>query len=146
MAERTTKTKNLSLEERKGILEALLLRTHNQKDRKLKRGAINEVASLFDCTRLSVSRVWHRAEEEYRSGKVCADVSSNVSKKSGRKPKDYSQNLADMKNVPFNRRGTLRTLSCAIGVPTTTLYERLTKQKELRRVTSRIKPRLTEEN
>ena len=69
---RTCKYKQLTVEERNGILQNLL---QLRKGQKLKHGAINEVAADFDVTRLTVSKIWHAAQRQYNEGKVCADVS-----------------------------------------------------------------------
>ena len=139
-----SRTKNLTPTERNGILQELLRRTTNS--RKLKWGAIKEVADIFGVTRLSVSRVWSRATEDYSEGKSCADVSGRKKGRCGRKRNDYSDNYKVMRGVPFNERGTLRSLSCRIGVPKTTLGRKLKVDKEIKRVSSAIRPYLTEEN
>ena len=87
------------------------------KEKKLKHGAINEVATAFRVSGLTVSRIWHAAQTQYREGKICADISSKKKERCRRKHKDYSKNLAQIKNARLNRRGTLRSLSFAISIP-----------------------------
>ncbi|TBU10221.1 hypothetical protein CWI38_1931p0010, partial [Hamiltosporidium tvaerminnensis] len=77
---RDSKYKQLTKEQRQGILEKLL---QQMKENKLKCGAINEVSSAFQVSRLTVSRIWHAAQTQYRKGKICADVSSKKKKRCG---------------------------------------------------------------
>lgn len=51
-----------------------------------------------------------------------------------------------MKKVPVNRRGTIRNLACAIEVPKSTLHDRLKEGTIFRRITSAVKPFLTDQN
>ena len=130
---RDSKYKHLTKEQRQGILEKLL---QQMKENKLKHGAINEVATAFRVSRLTVSRVWHAAQTQYREGKICADVSSKRKERCGRKPKDYSNNLAQIKNTPLNRR----------GIPKSTLLDIFKSGKYIKRISSTVKPILTDKN
>ena len=89
----------------------------------MQHGAINIVAADFEVSRLTVSKIWHIAKKQYSEGKISADVSSNKKKKCGRKRKDYSENLANMKNIPMNRCGSIHCLSAAIDIPKSTLFD-----------------------
>lgn len=140
----SSRTKNLTTEERNGVLQELLTRTREGKQ--LKRGAVKDVADLFAVSRQAVYRIWTKAQNDFRTGKVCADVSSPKKGRSGRKRKDYAVEIASIRNVPFNKRGTLRSLACSIGVPRSTLHRKLKNEKEIRRISSSIRPFLTEEN
>ena len=71
---------------------------------------------------------------------------SKKKKRCGRKPKDYSNNLAQIKNTPLNRRGTLRSLSFAIGIPKSTLFDIFKSGKYIKRISSTVKPTLTDKN
>ena len=51
---RDSKYKQLTTEQRHGILEKLL---QHMKENKLKHGAINDVATAFQVSRLTVSRI-----------------------------------------------------------------------------------------
>ena len=108
LQKRDVKSKQLTFEQRCGVLEQLLQIKKNQK---LECIAINKVAATFHINRLSVSRIWHTAQAQYREGKICANVSSKTKKKCGRKRKDYFENLAEIENIPINRRGTINSLS-----------------------------------
>ena len=60
--------------------------------------------------------------------------------------KNYDDKFKDIRNIPLNRRGTLRSLSCASGIPKTTLFRKLKERKLLKRVSSTVKPLLTDRN
>ncbi|KAJ3641755.1 hypothetical protein Zmor_028234 [Zophobas morio] len=129
---RASKYKQLTVEERNGILQDLL---QLRKRQKLKHGAINEVAADFDVTRLTVFRIWHAAQRQYNEGKVCADVSSKKKRKCGRKRKDYSTNLAAIPGIAYNRRGTSRSLSSAVDILKSTLFDIFKQGAHLRQTT-----------
>jgi hypothetical protein len=136
------KLSNVTNEVRNGILQALLRRaTHNT----LEKGALSDTAVAFGLSTKTISRIWHRAKQCFENGQQFADVSSKIKEKSGRKPKcreEMSQKIAE---VPLRRRGTIRGLSFATGIPVGTLFN-IMKEKGLKRVTSSVKPLLTEEN
>lgn len=133
----TFRTKNLTSDERNRIVQALLQQCKNKK---LYRGVINSVAKEFKLNRKLVSRIWKTAKEQLNSGNSSIKVISNKKDKCGRKKKDYSENLQAMKKVPFNRRGTIRSLACAIEVPKSTLHDRLKEGTIFKRITSAVKP------
>lgn len=139
-----SRTKNLSNDERNGVLQSLLLKLTGPHT--LERGAVKEVAASFNVSPRTVSRIWAKYRSDRAAGKICADVSSRKKGSSGRKKIDYASNFALIKDVPFNKRGTFRSLSHAIGVPKSTLQRRLKTDKAIRRVSSSIKPFLTEDN
>ena len=143
MKRRSSKSKQLALNQRNGILQKLL---RYKKVEKLQHGAINIVATDFEVSRLTVSKIWHIAKKQYSEGQISADVSSNKKKKCGRKRKDYSKNLANMKNIPMNRRGSIRCLSAAINIPKSTLFDVFKRGNDFKRISSTVKPYLTEQN
>jgi len=71
---------------------------------------------------------------------------ASKSKNSGRKRKNFAENLEKMKDVPLNQRSTLRSLSAAIDVPRTSLFRRLKDGDSIKRVSSFLKPTLTDDN
>jgi len=120
MKRRSSKSKQLALNQRNGILQKLL---RYKKVEKLQHGAINIVATDFEVSRLTVSKIWHTAKKQYNEVQISADVLSNKKKKCGRKRKVYSENLANMKNIPMNRRGLIHCLPTAIDIPKSTLFD-----------------------
>lgn len=140
---RSSKSKQLTLNQRNGILQKLLQYKNGEK---LQHGAINTVAAEFAVSRLTVSKIWYIAKKQYSEGQISADVSSKKKKKCGRKRKDYSENLATMKNIPMNRRGSIRSLSAAIGIPKSTLFDVFKRGNDFKRISSAVKPYLTEQN
>ncbi|TBU00018.1 hypothetical protein CWI36_1771p0010, partial [Hamiltosporidium magnivora] len=93
LEKRDSKYKQLTKEQRQGILEKLLQQMND------------------------------KTKTQYRKGKICADVSSKKKKICGRKPKEYSSKLAQIKNTPLNRRRTPRSLSFAIDILKSTLFD-----------------------
>lgn len=128
--------------ERNAILQYLLQRKINGK---LQRGAIMSAAAEFNCNRNTIALIWKRACNSYSTGNRCANVDS-LKKNCGRKRKDYTENFARMKDVPLNKRSTLRSLSFAIGIPKTTLFGIFKRGKTIKRVSSAVKPYLTDTN
>lgn len=143
LACRNSKHKHLTNEQRNGIFQFLLQRKNGHK---LKKGAINETAAAFDVSRLTVSNIWREAKSQIQSGALCADVSSKKKGNCGRKRKDYSANINNIENIPLNKRSTIRSLSSACQIPPTTLFKRFKEGKQIRRISSTLKPLLTEEN
>lgn len=136
------KKPNVSNEVRNAILQALLRRA---KHHKLEMGAISETAAAFQLSTKTISRIWQRAKECFENGQNFADVSSKINGNSGRKKKCREEMTAKIAEVPLRRRGTIRGLSHATGIPVGTLFN-LMKENGLKRVTSTVKPVLTEEN
>lgn len=111
-------------------------------------------ASQFECNRMTILEyigleyiglIWKRARESFAAGDVCANVNS-LKKQCGRKRKDYSENLDRMREISFNRRSTLRSLSYAIGIPKTTLFRIYKRGDKIKRESSAVKPYLTDQN
>jgi hypothetical protein len=111
----------------------------------LRRGAIAKVAAVCGVTKIRVSEIWRIAKDQLNKGELYANVSARRKGKCGRKAKDYSAELSRIPELPLNRRGTIRGLAHALGVPQTTLFQKL-KSKEVLRVSSAVRPRLTEDN
>lgn len=74
-----TQSRELSNETRNAILQQLL-KNVNSITNKLKWGAVKDIASSFKVNRMTVSRIWKRASDCYRGGKLCADVNSKKRK------------------------------------------------------------------
>lgn len=142
MYKRDVKSKQLTYEQRTGILQFLL---QHKNDSKLKRGIIGQAAMKFDVSRLTVTRIWNRAKEQYREGHISADVASRK-RNCGRKRKNYLANLEKIKEIPLNRRGTIRSLSFAINIPKSTVFRIFKEGRHLRRISSIVRPLLTEGN
>ena len=78
-------------------------------------------------------------------GNSAGDVSSRIKGRSGRKGYNKTSLEAKIKAVPIQERRTLATTAQAAGVSTGVL-QRLLRDCVVQRVSSRIKPLLTEEN
>lgn len=135
--------KELNQNQRESILQFLLMR---YKDNKLNHGAINEAAANFKVHRRTISRLWKRAQQSKENGNEVFNVESRKRGRCGPKKKDFSQQLEKIKDIPLNQRRTLRSLSNAVNVPRTTLHRILKKGNVFKRVSSSIKPSLTDVN
>lgn len=105
----------------------------------LVKGTIKSTASKYRVSTQTVSKIWKRGKET---------SSSNVdSKKRGRvgpKKKDYALE-GRIRDVPLNKRKTLRSLAGALHIPSTSLHRRL-QNGHFRKCTSALKPSLTVAN
>ncbi|KAG3207206.1 hypothetical protein PC128_g218 [Phytophthora cactorum] len=135
-----TKRRELSDSEREQVVMSLLQRLVEGVPR---RGAINEVATLFRVHRRTISRLWERAkEQEAETGRLHA-VSHRHDR--GRPMMDLSVRLENLRITPFQRRRTIRSASMASGVSRATLQRRVSSG-DLVAATSTVKPLLTDEN
>lgn len=137
------KRREFSNEDRNAILQFLLRKELNGK---LPPGAIQSAAAEFDCNRMTISRIWNRGIKSYADGNRCANVNSLKKTNCGRKRKDFSANLESMRTIKLNQRSNLRSLSFAIGIPKTTLFNIFKRGDKIKRVSSTLKPYLTEDN
>jgi hypothetical protein len=135
------KRKQLTEEQRQAILQALLQSSEN---RILRRGAINDIAALFNVTRLTVSALWKRGIASLQSGGSVMDVSSRK-RNYGWKWNDVVDQLKAINNVPLNRRGTVRSAASSLAIPKTS-FHRAIKRGNIRPHTNAIKPLLTNIN
>lgn len=134
--------RNLTDQERNGVLQLLLSVSISGK---LPTGAISDTASKFNVSTKTISRIWKRAQNCFDQGMINADVASNIKKKSGRKKLNRIELNEKIQEVPLRQRTTLRSLSAASKIPTMTLY-RIMKEGNLKRVSSTVKPTLTDTN
>jgi hypothetical protein len=106
---------------------------------------LNDTCRLrnFNTIELGGSR-WKRGRQSVEYG-AKAMVVLHHKKKCGRKPKDYSQQLANLINIPLSDRTCFRSTSAATGIPMTCLH-RIVKRGAVRRHSSAVKPVLTEPN
>ena len=131
--------KNLTDAERKEVIWCLSENKKSENKNGLAKGAIIEVAKKFKCSPLTVRRIWQRGQ----ASTGCVD--SRLKGRNGRKAKDRSENLKAMRQVPARQRSTIRSLANAISVPKSSLHVML-KKKQIKRVSSTVKPLLSEEN
>lgn len=137
------KKREFSSKDRVAIVQFLM---HQKKNEKLQKGAITLAAKQFKCNRMTISRIWKRASENNCQGESYANVDSLKKQNCGRKCKDYGEKLEKLRHIPLSRRGTIRSAAHAIEVPKSTLFRILKKGKSIKRVSSTIKPFLTEKN
>ena len=137
------KTRELKDGERQKVVQ-MLLRHFNNRKNKLEHGAIGGIAIALKLHPRTVSRIWEQAKETFEKESQFS-APSRKPKNCGRKKKDYAENLKRIATVPLNRRSTIRSLAESISMPHTTLFDRL-KAGDLKRVSSAVKPVLTQEN
>ena len=136
------KKKNLTNEQRQAIVHSLILQ---YSEGKLKKNAVSDIASAFNVHRKTISVIWNRAKAAFSSNDMVCNVDSLKKGRSGRKRKDWSEELDSMRSIELNRRSTLRSLSYATGIPKTTLF-RMMNDGHVKRISSTVKPTLTEQN
>ncbi|CAM0912129.1 unnamed protein product [Alopecurus aequalis] len=124
-------------EEKRQIYQWIMQR--NGTSKKMKRGVSAAVAAMANCPRRIVTRIWRQGI----NGGGINSVKCRKIGKVGRKKKHLD--IEAMEAVPTTERTTIRQLAEAINMPKSTVFERL-KEKEIRRVTSDVKPMLTQEN
>jgi hypothetical protein len=102
--------KQIENRQRMAILQALLSHTKNSK---LQHSAVGLVSKQFKVSRLTVHTIWKQGKESVEDG-TGAMVVLHRKKNCRRKPKDYSQQLANLSNTPFNERTCYQITSAAI--------------------------------
>ncbi|OQR85870.1 hypothetical protein ACHHYP_11246 [Achlya hypogyna] len=126
------------MDERVRVIMELQRRT---KDGVLPSGSFVAVAKTMNCYRDTVSTLWHR----YSNDPKISAIVSRIPATSGRCGMTRDVFDAKVAKVPITKRSTLRALSKASGIPTTTMH-RAKRARWLRRGGSRLRPRLTETN
>ncbi|KAE8807288.1 transposon mariner sub-class [Hordeum vulgare] len=132
------KTRKFYSTEEKRLIYSWILK-RNGTSTKLKHGVSAAVAELAKCPRRVVTRIWKQGLKE---GGI-NNVKCMRKMKCGRKK--INLDIDALEAIPTSERTTLRQLAEAINMPTTTVFRRL-KEKQIRRVSSELKPMLTEEN
>jgi hypothetical protein len=117
----------------------------NTKNLKLQHGADGLVSKQFKVSRVTVSNIWKRGREIVQDAGG-AMVVLHRKKNCRRKLKDYSQQTANMTNIPLNDRTCYQSTSAATGIPMTRLYSMVKKNGAIRHHSSTVKPVLTEPN
>ena len=137
------KERELTDEERIAIAVSLHCTVKNGE---LPHGAFTKIAKIFEVHRSTVSRIWKRAQKNVNGSLSNFDHVRSEKKNRGRPPMYFVEDVhAAMKNLPPEKRGTLRELSSNLGIPTTTVV-RMMKLGEIKRVSLALKPTLTAEN
>ena len=145
-----TRGKPLENGQRDAILQALLCLTKSpqnpEDERVLQHGAINQVAGQFQVTRLTVSNIWKRAKGSIGAGAVAMVVTNRKKKNCGRKKKDYSEEIENLRNIPITNRTCYRATAEASGIPLSKLFKIVKNGEGIRRHTSSLKPILNAAN
>ncbi|GMF30285.1 unnamed protein product [Phytophthora lilii] len=136
---------NLDDTTRRAIVNAILLRAIDGQVDHVRFGSFAELGRLYECNERTIARIWKRFKAAVAGGDAAGDVSSRIKGNSGRRGYDRVDLAAKVKAVPIEERRTIATTARATGVSTSVL-QRLLRDKVVNRVTSWIKPALTSEN
>lgn len=117
-------------------LEVVKFLLGNWNNGELKRGSIAAAADRFDLHRNTVSVIWQNRDdlEGKKKGRV-----------GGKRKYDLAEVKQAMEAVPQRLRQTVRATAGQVGLPKSSFAD-LMKSNEIRRTTTHIKPRLTDEN
>ncbi|KAM0893034.1 hypothetical protein ACQ4PT_025365 [Festuca glaucescens] len=111
----------------------------NGPGKRLKRGVSSSVAQVAECPRRVVQRIW----KEGVKGLGIHAVKCNCFKKCGRKK--IKLNIEALEAIPPSERTTLAQVALNMNMSKSTIQRRL-KEKEIRRISSELKPALTPQN
>ena len=134
----SNKKKNLTYEQKKGVIEMLLQESCNGK---VTYGSETRIASLFSISLRSVQRLWREAKS-LESGSI-PDLSSKLNKRVGRKK--VQVDFHKVKEIPLRCRGNIRSFSEAMGLSKSTLHRRI-KAGYIWPHSNAIKPYLSDAN
>lgn len=144
------KQPELTSDERRSIIKELLKEVKDGSSKfQLKRGAIKKMAQRVGRDRTTISRLWNRAKRSNDKNKAAA-FNASPRKKGRCGPKVFYDREAVRQailDVPTHQRRTIRSLSVATGISTTTLH-RMKYEDDcvIYPHSNAIKPSLTEEN
>ena len=136
---RSRREKNLTSKEKQVIYEFLLKKSV---DGRTGQGSVKEVATMFSISPRTIRRIWQQSRLQMMNGNT-VDLSTKNAGKVGRKCVHVSPRK--IKQVPLNRRSTVRSLAKAISVSKTTVHRRV-QEGLIRPHTNAVKPTLTEDN
>ncbi|XP_044432134.1 uncharacterized protein [Triticum aestivum] len=125
------------IDDRRHIYTEIIAR--NGTGNRLKHGVSKAVALACKCPRRIVQRVW----QEAKKGGGITGVKNNRKLKSGRKKINFD--IDALEAIPPGERTTLEQVAGHMNVSTSTVWRKL-KMKEIRRITSELKPALTAAN
>ena len=137
----SNKKKDLSTAEKQEIANFLL---ENSEKGRLKRGFIKAAQTEFKRSSRTISRIWSKIRSSITHRIHSIDLSRQTFK-SGRKRKDRTNLKERIKQVAWNKRQTLRSLSATVAVPVSSLHN-MFKRGEITRTKTTLKPSLTRQN
>lgn len=121
-----------------------LLQRNGGKDR-LESGLIAEICEEYGIGRTAAKEIWQKGRlgNFDDTAELLSSFSPQRKKKCGRKKKELP--VEQIKALPMEKRRTVRSLSKALGIPPTTLQDKI-KSKNLLRHTNPLRPKHTELN
>ncbi|XP_051197028.2 uncharacterized protein [Lolium perenne] len=129
--------KQYDTNDKRHIYSMLLAR--NGENARLKKGVLDSVARDAKCNRRCVQRIW----KEAKTGGSINAIKSKRKLKCGVKKKMLD--IEALEAIPPRERTTIRQVAGHLNMSKTTVHQRL-KEKQIRRITSELKPSLTEPN
>lgn len=138
-AAQVPKRKNFTKEEKEEVIRHLLAGSNKGK---VQKGAYKQAAEEFGCCPETISRLWASYTQQRNAGVAHPDLTSGRKGKSGRKGIPLEVLRERLRDIPLNERTTQRSLALALGIPKTTLFEKL-KNLGLRAHSNALKPLLT---
>ncbi|KAM0873215.1 hypothetical protein ACQ4PT_038248 [Festuca glaucescens] len=126
-----------TVEDKRNIYAMLLAR--NGERSRLKKGVLDSVVRDGNCSRRSVQRIWR----ETKTGGGVNTIKNNKKLQSGRKK--IRLDIEELEAIPAGERTTIRQVAGGLNMSKSTVHRRL-KEKVMRRITSELKPALTEAN
>jgi hypothetical protein len=113
------------------------------------RGALTRAAKTFNVSKNVVSRIWSTAKSNHNNQSVLAYRASP--KKKGRKKYlhlKYNRDEVEeeIKKLPPKDRKTIRSMSSALGIPTTTIHRMYRDDNIVRKINNKLKPYLNDNN
>lgn len=133
--------KELSDDERIALYQCLLAKST---DMKLPRGFMNETAEKFGVSKRTVQRIWKRRKDAKTETEVVKELRNRRKGRCGRKRVDVKAVSEALRDVPSEKRRSLRECAEATGFPKSTLWNVL-KRGEIGRDGSSKKPLLPDE-
>jgi DNA invertase Pin-like site-specific DNA recombinase len=128
MSQSTGSRPNLSADQIEQLLSDLLVAyTEENGEGQLARGAVPAAAKKYNVTRSTVYRIWKRAQKnraEFGAFRAKPQKKGN----SGRKLKyDREALQEEVDALPSDKRGAVRPLASALGLPSSTVHHMIQK-------------------
>lgn len=133
----TAKNGRLSNIQKRQITYILSL---NYNDNKLKYGMIKKVALDYYVSRITICTIWKAVLKSIKEG-----VLPDVDRKYKGANKRYALDLEQVKSIPLHLRTNIRTLTCQLSAPKSTVH-RLVQKGKIRSHSNAIKPFLITPN
>jgi DNA-binding XRE family transcriptional regulator len=134
-------TRNLDTQQKTQIMQKLLSKLN--KNGRPMLGTINEIASEYNVSRKTITRLWQEVHKQMDSNSTCINLSN---KRVGRQAFNKIQfDDEKFKSIKFELKGTQHSVAKQMEVSQSTVC-RWKKDKIIRKHTNAIKPTLNDNN